>query len=233
MFVLCSRTTETKGATMLSPHEPLQCIFEVPGEPGFAIFGVAVKGHPDRIFDANVFADHASVMHHGDILVVTSRSTRHGPHANLPDAHVAAMVHKDRDGRVTLTKLLELPHDAESLRNLLAGMPAGLRQAREGASTETRPPRHPDPPAPARIADQPTDADAADGTAEGSRATRAAPRHHADGDDPAPAGAPDGADDGADDGDDTGTCGDPIPAGNVTEGPGANRRRRRGGMNLR
>jgi len=216
---------------MFSAYEPLQCVFEVPGEAGFAIFGVTVKDDPDRIFEADALTSHASILHHGDIVLVTGRRRRHGPDAIGTAMHLAAMVHKDAHGRVTVTKLLELPHDAESLRHLLASMPAALRQGREGAPTETQPKRQRVIPERARIADGHNDGLARDAIAQGRRGELAERRDHDDRDDQAPAGDLHASHDA----DDTATPDASSTAGNVTDGPGARRPRadRRRGMNLR
>ncbi len=134
---------------MFNAFDPPQCIFAMPGDFPFSVFAASAKHGADRIFESDMLKSQTGAFHDGDLLVINER-----PKDPLKSGrYVVVMIHRDRHGQCTGTKLVEVPHDPTALRALLAGMPAALRPE----PTETQPKRERRMPEPARLADGPTD----------------------------------------------------------------------------
>lgn len=101
---------------MTSPYSAVRCLAEMPGgDYGFSIWGHGGREPLEKVLAPNYFLDARQVMRDGDLIVINDLPPRLGGRPPARGRKVLAMLHKDRDGFITTTKLLELPHDPVEL----------------------------------------------------------------------------------------------------------------------
>ena len=91
-----------------------QVLFQNPdGHMGFTVFGVSIMSHSKRFDEPGYFQSLSGICYDGDILVVRSR-----PNAPGKGKKYIYMIHLDESKQISLTKLFELPHDRDLVRDM-------------------------------------------------------------------------------------------------------------------
>jgi hypothetical protein len=116
------------------PGAQLFSIVEMPnGQKGFTVYGAATDDPPEKFCQPEYFQELEPYTFDGDLPVV--KFSPFGSEALQPGRgrKYVFIIHHDKDRQISLTKLFEMPHDREVLREL-AGRIRGLLSLVPGAN---------------------------------------------------------------------------------------------------